>query len=259
METEFDYYLILGIQPEAGAEEVRRAFRERVRACHPDRVANLDADLQHLAAEKMVQLNKAYAVLRNPARRAAYDDRRMAMQATPPIARPSPLAQPAPPPPVEETAARNRIGEQTFVTRAASEEFQTRLKQSLGGHTKWTPAVLAGTTLAVQATLGRSDYYFVLFAAPTLDEKALRRFLRTVESWSSKLSGKWWGREMVLGFAAAVEFTDTDRLRRRIEQFNSRKGDNDRLGPVTLVDLVNWNAFPGNTDLASRLKSLVRG
>ena len=75
MTSENDYYALLGVTRDAAHNDIRKAFHERVRGCHPDLVANLDEDLKRLAEEKMVQLNEAYAVLRNAARRAAYDDR----------------------------------------------------------------------------------------------------------------------------------------------------------------------------------------
>ena len=261
MATDSDYYAILGIEAEADHDEVRHAFRERVRACHPDRVASLDVDLQNLAEKKMVQLNEAYGVLRNPARRAAYDDQRLRTHASP-AATPAPSvprrsASP-PPPPVDEHVSRDRFAGREFVSRAASEEFETHVKQVLGGHANWTPVVLPGTTLALRGTLGRSEYYFVLAAPPQLDEKSLRRFLRQMKSWSGTLPNRWWGRVLALGFLGAVEFAGRDRLCQILEQFNQQTLDNATLGPVTMVDLVNWQVFPGQGDLHTRLTSLLR-
>jgi curved DNA-binding protein CbpA len=263
MASESDYYEILGIAVEADQAEIRRAFRERVRACHPDRVANLDAELRQLAEEKMVRLNEAYAVLRNPARRAAYDDRRL--RARPPSSTvrtaTTPGASPLSPsaPRVDEFVSRDRFAGREFVTRAACEEFETRVKQALGGHAEWTPVALPGTTLAMKATLGRADYYFVLAAPPQLDEKSLRRFLRQIRNWSGKLETRWWGKVRALAFLGAVEFEGRDQLCRIVEQFNRKTLDSETLGPVTMVDLVNWQVFPGQVELDARLSSLLRG
>jgi hypothetical protein len=259
MATDSDYYDILGIAAEADQAEIRRAFRERVRACHPDRVANLDAELRQLAEEKMVQLNEAYAVLRNPARRAAYDDRRLrARTPSPPISSPSATPVPTPPHRVDEFVSRDQFAGREFVTRAACEEFETRVKHALGGNAEWTPVALPGATMAVKATRGRADYYFVLVAPPLLDEKSLRRFLRQIKTWSGKLDTRWWGKVRALGFLGAVEFEGRDRLCRIVEQFNENALDNATLGPVTMVDLVNWQVFPGQVDLDARLSSLLR-
>jgi len=230
MATKPDYYAVLKVDAEASPDEIRHAFRERVRACHPDRVANLDDDLRALAEKKMVQLNEAYAVLRNPARRAAYDDQLIRTHA-PAALTPSPSVprrEPSPPP-VDEHVSREQFAGREFVSRAACEEFETR-----------------------------SDYYFVLAAPPKLDEKGLRRFLRQLKSWSSKLDTRWWRRVRALGFLGAVEFSHRERLCQIVEQFNQQTLDDAPLGPVTMVDLVNWQVFPGQGDLDTRLSSLLR-
>ncbi|MCK4283255.1 MAG: J domain-containing protein [Candidatus Brocadiae bacterium] len=60
------YYDLLGIKPGAALEEIKRAYRRKVRTCHPD--LNRAADPAHF---KRVQ--RAYEVLRDPARRKRYD------------------------------------------------------------------------------------------------------------------------------------------------------------------------------------------
>lgn len=246
-----DYYEILGVSLEASQEEIRHAFRERARACHPDRVADLDPDLRQLAEEKMVRLNEAYAVLRHPARRAAYDQKLRQKRGGPP---------PPPPAPREETDAppRSRIGEQAFIPQAAAEELVAKLKHVVGGGTEWLPVAFPGATLALKASRGRRDDYFILLAKPRLDDDELRRFLRRLKSWAGRVDTVWWRRERVLGFAAAVEFSDADLLRRRVERFNSALDDRGQMGPVTLVDLVHWTAVPGAARLDLRLKTLLK-
>lgn len=58
-------YEVLGVAPDASREALRAAHRERARRLHPD-VASGDA-------AAMRALNEAWAVLSDPARRAAYD------------------------------------------------------------------------------------------------------------------------------------------------------------------------------------------
>lgn len=62
-----DHYETLGVTRRATAKEVKAAYRQRSRELHPDRNASPDA---HRA---MAELNAAYAVLRDQARRADYD------------------------------------------------------------------------------------------------------------------------------------------------------------------------------------------
>jgi curved DNA-binding protein len=62
-----DYYKVLGVERGAGEDEIKKAFRKLARKHHPDvsKVAG--------AAARMQELNEAYDVLRDPQKRAAYD------------------------------------------------------------------------------------------------------------------------------------------------------------------------------------------
>lgn len=72
-DTAPDYYRLLGISPEATYEEMRAAYRSKVRLWHPDLVAGETRDGRRAATEMTAQLNEAYECLRDPDRRAAYD------------------------------------------------------------------------------------------------------------------------------------------------------------------------------------------
>lgn len=61
------YYDLLEIAPNAPADDVRRAYHRAVRRYHPD--VNPSPD----AAQRTALLNDAWATLRDPAARAAYD------------------------------------------------------------------------------------------------------------------------------------------------------------------------------------------
>ena len=67
-----DLYAVLGIGPEADATQIEHAFRILARRLHPDTRA-LDADAGQETFERALA---AYAVLRDPIARRAYDDRR---------------------------------------------------------------------------------------------------------------------------------------------------------------------------------------
>lgn len=60
-------YEVLSVPPSATAEEIRAAYRRLTLAYHPDRNSSPGA------SDWMAQINRAYAVLSDPAKRAAYD------------------------------------------------------------------------------------------------------------------------------------------------------------------------------------------
>ncbi len=53
-----DPYKVLGVQPTASDDEVKKAYRDLARKYHPDKYA--DTDLADLASEKMKEVNAAY-------------------------------------------------------------------------------------------------------------------------------------------------------------------------------------------------------
>src|SRR5215471_7099842 len=64
-----DYYAILEVSPTATTAEIKRSYRHLARLHHPD--LNKQALDIHIK-----RLNEAYEVLRDPLKRAAYDQQR---------------------------------------------------------------------------------------------------------------------------------------------------------------------------------------
>jgi len=62
-----DYYKILGVERKAGQEEIKKAYRVLARKFHPD------VSKEPNAEEKFKELGEAYEVLKDPKKRAAYD------------------------------------------------------------------------------------------------------------------------------------------------------------------------------------------
>lgn len=67
-----DYYLILGVNKKASAEEIKKAYAHRVRIVHPDRF-EIGSDDWKNANEMLQEMNEAYACLKNPDKRKQYD------------------------------------------------------------------------------------------------------------------------------------------------------------------------------------------
>ena len=62
-----DYYETLGVARDATLDDVKRAYRKLARKYHPDVSSDKDAEA------KFKEVGEAYAVLKDPEKRAAYD------------------------------------------------------------------------------------------------------------------------------------------------------------------------------------------
>lgn len=128
-----DLYRILQVDPIADPEVVEAAYRQLARKYHPDVYKEPDAH------RRMQALNDAFAVLRDPLKRAAYDRQRAAarsgsgeaaMGANPP-APPAPTTPRARPPAGREAIRlrRQQIFELNTLVRQIQSEQQTYLAE----------------------------------------------------------------------------------------------------------------------------------
>jgi curved DNA-binding protein len=64
-----DYYEVLGVPRGASADDIRKAFRKLARQYHPDVAKD-----KKVAEEKFKEINEAYEVISDPAKRKKYDE-----------------------------------------------------------------------------------------------------------------------------------------------------------------------------------------
>ncbi|MDX6237985.1 MAG: hypothetical protein QOG10_2800 [Kribbellaceae bacterium] len=99
-----DPYALLGVTAEASDDDLDHAFRGLVRQLHPDTRTPSEPDAD--ADQRLQELLTAYATLRDPLRRAAYDRTR----ARPATAGSAPTPQPRFPTAAPQTPAPIRVG-----------------------------------------------------------------------------------------------------------------------------------------------------
>ena len=62
-----DYYSIMGVTRTASQDEIKRAYRKLAKKYHPDVSKEANAEV------KFKEMQEAYEVLKDPEKRAAYD------------------------------------------------------------------------------------------------------------------------------------------------------------------------------------------
>jgi len=67
-----DHYAVLGVARNATIDDIRRAYRDRMRKAHPDSRGGTGSSTSSTTAE-VTRIAEAWNVLSSPARRAAYD------------------------------------------------------------------------------------------------------------------------------------------------------------------------------------------
>ena len=68
-----DYYSILGIDKNASAEDIKKAYKKMCLKYHPDRWANATEEEKKKAEDKFKEINEANEVLSDPKKRQSYD------------------------------------------------------------------------------------------------------------------------------------------------------------------------------------------
>jgi hypothetical protein len=138
-----NYYELLSIPPDSGADEIKRAFRREIARYHPDKVAHLGPEFLQIAEGRAAELTEAYRILTSPSERAEYDVllRQAPGEFFPPPPPPRSADPPAPPPPADtspwiDTPApsfqEERANRDELVRRAGLVRFREALLQAVG-------------------------------------------------------------------------------------------------------------------------------
>jgi curved DNA-binding protein CbpA len=130
-----DYYAILEVSPTATQEEIREQYYFLIQAWHPDKFRN--AEQKAKAEEKSKEVNIAYGVLKDFAKRAEYDRK---LSGQPSRVRQTERARPTEEPqrrkPAEEEQPRPSYGRGQR-ERDESERHQTNNEADASTHEEW--------------------------------------------------------------------------------------------------------------------------
>jgi hypothetical protein len=128
------HYEILGLEPTADTDAIKKSFRREIARYHPDKVVHLGGEFQEMAATRAAALTVAYKTLSDPALRAEYDASIAA--GLPPPHLPAPTPEPASgqpdvgppfPPPIDEiTGPPPRRGSGRFAAVRADRDVILR-------------------------------------------------------------------------------------------------------------------------------------
>lgn len=255
------HYELLGINPTADVEEVKRAFRREIARYHPDKVQHLGTEFQEIAATRAAALTEAYRVLMDAALRQRYDEDLSDGLAADPHLGPAPAsAAPAPapahadpgssgpvPPPVDRRFAREQASTTDFVRRAVA----ARLKEvvaAAGG-----TAITASTFDSVFQIKGRKT----LFRKPEPTVRLAIRFVPLVDSaaiedgWASALRLAV-PDEMLCLMLLGSGMAPARELARAVSDLRRKTR---KPGPIVIpVDVRDWEALlPPETPSTVRL------
>ena len=109
-----DFYSILGVKRDAGADEIKAAWRTKAKSVHPDQ--NRDDPNAH---NRFAEMGRAYEVLKDPAKRSRYDQQRTKVEA---LEREQTIMQ-------QRNAARE-AAEKAKIAKANAERIMAELAQA---------------------------------------------------------------------------------------------------------------------------------
>lgn len=256
-------YELLGLTPAANEDEIRRAFEERRRRYDPAKLAGIDADLRALAEKKFRLVTRAFELLGDPAKRAAYDEtlkRRGSEPVAPSVAPPSPdrrpLVTPPPPPPpraVEETQRPLLPASETLSTEqliAKVEQSLDMLREQLFGldpTVRWQVGAREGFDLVLEGSRDGERFFVYVNTYDTLREEDIFLLGPTVREVCGERSFALM-RKYTLFLLLALHGEDLPKIHGAIRQFNlmpatEKGGSRSEKVIMALEDLENRELY----------------
>jgi DnaJ-class molecular chaperone len=151
-----DFYSILGVKRDAGADEIKAAWRTKAKSVHPDQ--NRDDPNAH---NRFAEMGRAYEVLKDPAKRSRYDQQRSKVEA---LEREQTIMQ-------QRNAARE-AAEKAKIAKANAERILAELAQAEAAKAKAEAAAAAQAEAAKAAKQAKSAKAEAKTEAPKAESAA---------------------------------------------------------------------------------------
>ena len=267
------YYTILGLEPTADADAIKKAFRREIARYHPDKVIHLGGEFQEMAATRSAELTVAYKTLSDPALRAEYDASVEAGEPPPHMPAPPPrvavVKQPdeppefkpptideikTPPPPGGNAGrfASERADRDVILRRAIAARVQTSV-ETLYGKVE-TPTVrgfdLAMVPLAKGRFLGTPPPRVLVQVVGLADSAAI------TEAWSAASRARvHTGKSPVVVLLFSRRIAPANELSKAWDATARQRKPPDAPEETTVVvvDVADWSCrLPPNTSTAAR-------
>lgn len=225
-----DYYAILGVNADATAAEIKKAFRALAHQYHPDRVqAGSSSDA---TAEKMIELNEAFAVLSDEKRKKEYDDLRSGKKS-------AVVAEKVEPDweiPTAKPASLYTVPKNVAVDQTVNSDFLEKIKNLLtqnpslklqeNNEKSWTWALTGGTWAG--------HYWVGLRSCSTLSPSVAREILAQSHAVITK-NRSGWKTNFFVFILAFQNLTEGESVLRILRTFCKSEGNSKNKNHVNIV------------------------
>ena len=264
------HYEILGLEPTADTDAIKKSFRREIARYHPDKVVHLGSEFQEMAATRAAALTVAYKTLTDPALRAEYDASIAAGLPPPHLPAPAPApasgppdeASPSRPPAIDETVtpppgspgrfASERADRDVILRRAITARVRASVEMLYGGVD--TPTVrgfdLAMVPVAKARFLGTAPPRVLVSVVPLADGAAI------TEAWNAASRARvHTGKSPVVVLLFSRRIAPANELSKAWDSTaRQRKApDAPEEISVVVVDVADWSCrLPPNSSAATR-------
>lgn len=269
------YYEVLGLEPSADIETIKRAFRREIARYHPDKVIHLGHEFQAMAAVRAAELTVAYKTLTHGATRAD-DDTNIPAEPSPPKAAPVPPPSPSAHPPMNSDAPitdfgydppssnqrqfdMERAGRDAILRRAMTARVQGIVENL---HGKVTTPLVRGFDLVLVPTkgprfLGAAPPRVLVRLVATADSRAVN------EAWANAARARVHvPKSPLIILLLATKIAPQGELLRAVEVLNCqpKRADGPADVSVVIVDTADWSARlpPGASAVVQKLADCLR-